>query len=200
MFAILTLLALLVYNVYDSRQLKKAKLLVKGEISQIEFSNSPQQLKISADDILLNGLMLKPRALYIVRARVLSRETYSFDKLAELSPIDLALGWEKMSDPEIYNSINIWQNQRWYYYNLQKSNLLLDEVRNYSSNNHIIPANKNVERVMLSVKKGDIIKLKGMLVDLVFPNNVNFTTSLIRDDSGAGSCEIIYVTAVEIEK
>src|SRR5438874_9533811 len=41
---------------------------------------------------------LKPRARYDITARILSREDYHFDLLADLVPEDLALGWGPRSE------------------------------------------------------------------------------------------------------
>ena len=45
----------------------------------------------------------------------------------------------------------------------------------------------------LNVRVGDVVKLDGMLVNLESPDVGTRTTSLRRDDTGAGACEIIYV-------
>ena len=47
---------------------------------------------------MLNGYQLIPLAAFSIRARVLGRENYHFDREADLSPLDLALGWGRMSD------------------------------------------------------------------------------------------------------
>ena len=47
------------------------------------------------------GYQIRPLAQFAVRARVLGREDYRMDKEADLSPIDLALGWKQMADPAV---------------------------------------------------------------------------------------------------
>ena len=56
-----------------------------------------------------------------------------------------------------------------------------------------MPANSAVWRKLSGLRIGDVVKLDGMLVNLQNPEVGTMTTSLRRDDSGAGACEIIYV-------
>ena len=59
---------------------------------------------------------LQALAEFVIEARVLARENYHFDAGAELSPVDLALGWGPMSDNTVLNQINIQQRNRFYYW------------------------------------------------------------------------------------
>ena len=55
---------------------------------------------------------LTPLATFQLRARVLGREDYSLDAGADLSPMDLALGWGPMSDEQVLEDIDIRQSGR----------------------------------------------------------------------------------------
>jgi hypothetical protein len=56
-----------------------------------------------------------------------------------------------------------------------------------------VPADSDVWRKLRKLRVGDVVKLEGMLVNLENPDVGTRTTSLTRDDTGAGACEIIYV-------
>src|ERR1700752_1515368 len=58
--------------------------------------------------------LLTPRASYDITARILSREDYRFDRLADLVPEDLALGWGPMSDNRVLRAFRITQGARFY--------------------------------------------------------------------------------------
>ena len=62
---------------------------------------------------------LTPRATYDIEARILSREDYRFDTLADLVPEDLALGWGPMSDNRILAAFDISQSVRFYTWHLR---------------------------------------------------------------------------------
>ena len=70
------------------------------------------------------------------------------------------------------------------------------------SNNHLIPANEAIAGDIRAIRTGDQIRLKGLLVDykVTSAGRDIFTrrTSLIRDDTGNGACEILYVTDVTV--
>jgi len=60
-------------------------ILVPERPSQVDLENSAI--------VTIDSYRLKPRADIQIRARVLSREDYSWGDEADLSPVDLALGW-----------------------------------------------------------------------------------------------------------
>ncbi|MBP7864414.1 MAG: hypothetical protein KA419_00580 [Acidobacteria bacterium] len=69
---------------------------------------------------------------------------------------------------------------------------------NQIANNHIIPANDAVSRVLEEIRTGDQVKVRGLLVDyrVRLPNGWGTrTTSTVRNDRG---CEIIYADAVVV--
>jgi hypothetical protein len=64
---------------------------------------------------------------------------------------------------------------------------------NQFSNNHIIPANVDIGRLIANSNVGDEIRIKGHLVNYKIDNGPPRTSSTIRTDTGNGACEIIYV-------
>jgi hypothetical protein len=47
--------------------------------------------------------------------------------------------------------------------------------------------------------KPTFLRLQGLLVDVDHPSGWRWRTSLSRDDTGGGSCEIVYLQEIEIE-
>ena len=66
-----------------------------------------------------NDFQLTQKASFEIRARVLSTEHYRWGTEAELSPIDLALGWGAMSDQSVLDRVEIPQGNRWYFFRYQ---------------------------------------------------------------------------------
>jgi hypothetical protein len=82
-------------------------------------ADDPQQTELtSGDKLQLGRWTLTVRAQYRVTARILSRERYHFDALADLIPEDLALGWGPMSDNRVLRTIDITQGNRFYYWRM----------------------------------------------------------------------------------
>ncbi|MEO8803794.1 MAG: hypothetical protein ABI304_06555 [Rudaea sp.] len=52
-------------------------------------------------------IAIKPLAKFSLSARVLSRADYRWDTPAQISPTDLALGWQRMSDSSILDKVDI---------------------------------------------------------------------------------------------
>jgi hypothetical protein len=142
---------------------------------------------------------LKVRAHYEVTARILGLERYRFDALAGLVPEDLALGWGPMSDNRILRSINISQSNRFYFWRADADvSLSRDAIIAHSANTHVIPENTLVARQLSHLRRGAVVKLTGDLVDGVRDDGASIKTSLVRTDTGAGSCELMLVREVAV--
>lgn len=69
------------------------------------------------------------------------------------------------------------------------------------SNNHILPDDLYVARVLSQVGIGDQIYLKGYLVDYHVDGREGLRkTSTTREDTGNGACEVIYLKEIRILK
>jgi hypothetical protein len=169
-------------------------------LTSYNFKDQPQQLKTNTEPFPFKGFNITPMATFVIRARVLSRQNYSNDFEAKLSPIDLALGWKRMADPGVYEKLNISQSGRWYRYSwAAQPPIPPKEIIESSGNMHMIPENQSVEDILRLVKKGDFVKIKGLLVKIAHNSGWRWESSLSREDSGAGSCEVVFVTEAEIE-
>jgi hypothetical protein len=62
-----------------------------------------------------------------------------------------------------------------------------------------VPANDDVKEKLLRVKKGEIVQLKGYLINVRHEDGWTWRSSLTRDDTGAGSCELMWVENVVVE-
>jgi len=143
---------------------------------------------------------IMPLAEFQLRARVLHTEPYWLDRGADLSPVDLALGWGRMSDQSVVDELSFWQGQRWYRYWARhaKFPLPLDEMSAHSANMHMIPASSQVKDVLRSVRSGKLIKLNGYLVEARGPDGSTWRSSLSRTDTGAGACELVWVDNISV--
>jgi len=162
----------------------------------------PLQTEISDGQVMtIDQYLLRPRARFQIRARVLSREDYNWDTEADLSPMDLALGWGVMSDQSVLDRIDIEQRSRWYFTRYDYPAPVPEQaiIRN-SGNMHMIPGRPWLESELKKIRRGDIVQLNGYLVDVDSESGWHWRTSLSRDDSGNGACEIVYLESVVIEE
>jgi hypothetical protein len=155
----------------------------------------PQQVKITDDrKVKMGAYTIHELAKFRIRARILSKTNYRMDREADLSPTDLALGWQKMSDLKVLEKISISQSGRWYYWRTPNFPIPRKEIETMSANMHLIPLNDAIEDKIDATQEGDIIEISGSLVK-VTSNSGNWTwkSSLTRNDTGDGACEIILV-------
>lgn len=136
-----------------------------------------------------------PLAGFSLEARVLRREDYRFDRSAAISPTDLALGWGRMAQEQHYKPLSISQSGRWYHYRWGPEGppLPLDEIISSSANMHMIPSDEKVAAALSRVRAGQTVRLQGWLVEVRGDDGWTWRSSLTRQDSGDGACEVIYV-------
>jgi hypothetical protein len=139
-----------------------------------------------------------PLATYHIEAVVLSRERYRFDRAADLAPIDLALGWGPMCVASVINDLKISQGGRFYEYSWHgEPPLEPQSIVCHSANTHCLPADDTVRRDLLAVGRHDWVEMEGYLVEVRSDEGGSWRSSLTRDDSGGGACEVMWVTKVQ---
>lgn len=146
----------------------------------------------------LGKFQLTPLAGIGIQARVLGREDYRLDAESAVSPTDLALGWGPMAKPENYGKLDISQGGRWYRYRWGAPGppLPVQQIVRSSANMHMIPADAAVAAALSRVRPGQDVRLQGWLVEVRRDDGWRWRSSLTREDSGEGACELIYVCAL----
>lgn len=184
-------------------------LIVAGIIFKAPFSDvtygpgvkapdEPEQSGTSAGAFFYKDIEIKPQAEFGVEAKVLAKKNYSFDSESIVSPVDLALGWGRMSDESILENINISQRKRFYYWQVDQFPIPRKEIEHHSANMHLIPANDEIARQIDRVKAGEIVRFNGFLVNLKRNNGWYWNSSMTRTDTGGGACELVWVEEFEI--
>ncbi len=104
-----------------------------------------------------------------------------------------------MSDEATLRKIDISQSSRWYRWSVHSpTSLSLKEIADSSANMHMIHTSKKIYDDMKRVRKGDIVYLKGKLVEVTDKNGGKWISSLSRTDSGGGACEVVFVESFKI--
>jgi hypothetical protein len=151
----------------------------------------------SLGDFKLASADLQPLAGFSVDARVLSRQDYDWGRESQLSPTDLALGWGHMRDDDVLARLDISQASRWYRYQWRgEPPLPPDEIARSSANMHLIPSDAATAAALHGVHVGSRVRINGWLVEATSPDGYRWRSSLTRDDTGAGACEVIYVCSL----
>lgn len=115
---------------------------------------------------------------------------------AQFSPVDFAVGWGDMTKSQIYSQVKVSQSNRWYRWHVDTPPIPLREIETHSANIHIIAANSQVAKQINAIKAGDLVYLKGALVEIERKDGWKWRSSLSREDTGAGACELMRVDQV----
>jgi len=150
---------------------------------------------------------LSPRATYRITGYAAETSRELLDRWDFVMPMDLALVWGPLADPEVLRHFKFHLSERYvsYWYDATTPPAVVGQIPSHVANNHLIPSDEEVARALKTIRVGDLVTLVGKLVDVEIRDGGGATvlrarTSLSRDDVGSGACEQIWVESVEVER
>lgn len=164
---------------------------------------NPIQNNIKVKEITIfdkkgNPVNISLFAEYKVYAGVKGVEKYWSDSASIVAPVDFILAWGNLNDVTLDKVIRYSQSKRWYFYKYSIDAPVDGEyISQHSANTHIIPKDDQILKKIKKIRKSDYILLEGYLATVHFESG-DWSSSNNRQDTGNGSCEILYVTNVEI--
>jgi hypothetical protein len=130
---------------------------------------------------------------------------------SQVEPIDVAVVTAPYNNPEVLDNFYTIMRDR-YAWMLPKHKDAVYPPKEHITNNHLLATNKEINRKIMRLKKGQQIVLKGHLVRITYPNGSVRTSSQSRSDEGyapvwnrstpgiaGGACEIMLVEAIKIK-
>ena len=164
----------------------------------ILVANEPEQSDVKPPKVWdVNGYHITALATYSIEAEVLSKARYYMGRECDLSPVDFALGWGRMSDQSLLDNLQISQSGRWYNYHWDGAPPAdPQEIVQHSANTHLLPATPAISAQLLAIKPGSIVKMKGYLISATASDGWTWVSSLSRYDTGNRSCEVMWVESV----
>lgn len=174
---------------------------------KIDVILEPGQNMIDKDTSLTvqvkNGeFMITLVAEYILSGIVVCKQRFSGGWAAELSPYDLTFGWGRITEDAVRKHISFSHSGRWYHYRYSGECPVSNQyIIEHTSNNHIVPATENICLAISTIRKNTPVLLRGYLIDIngTYKDDPYWWyTSRVRTDTGAHSCEVFYVTSVQI--
>jgi len=166
----------------------------------ILVANDPEQTNTTDSSFTFKQYTIQPLADFKIDARVLSTEHYYWDTGANLVPVDLALGWGRMSDSAVIKPLNISQSGRFYRYHYDiPAPIPPEEIVSHSANMHMIPSTQMIEKQLKNVRVGQVVHITGNLVEATdSQKHWTWRSSLTRYDSGNGACELVWVKSLYV--
>lgn len=193
--------------------------------NKINTSNDPIQINLENQKYIKaygeKGLYaLSPQAKYTLSGLVVTKNTNFWfrdvmrNQFDDICLMDLGIVWGDLANDKkkLYkhwkfkSHKTLGQSRRleWRTKPPHNTPWTLSYVSSHISHTHIIPANRNVMAGLLKIKRNDIVKLDGYLVDIYTDKSeLVARTSLSRTDTdptsrGSGACEDMYITQVQI--
>lgn len=164
----------------------------------IRQSETPEQTATFVSPWKEGEFEIRPLASYRIKARVLSKKRYYLQDTSHLAPFDLALGWGDMSDSAVLSHISVSQSGRWYEYFYDGTcPIPQSAIATQSANVHCLPADSRIRRELGHLRVNAFVELEGFLVEVQKDGaDQSWRGSLVRDDEGAGACEVFWITDV----
>ncbi|MDZ7714888.1 MAG: hypothetical protein U5J95_01625 [Balneolaceae bacterium] len=161
--------------------------------------NKPKQEKaFGVKDIQHKNYTVSPLAKFEMQARVLAKKAYYADKQSDILPYDVVFGWGPMSDERNLDHILIKQSNRDYKWEMTRPPIPEKQMKLYSANMHLIPANLMIKEKLGELREGHIVKIKGLLVKVSSDKGWEIKSSLSRIDSGSKANEVVWIESLEI--
>jgi hypothetical protein len=112
---------------------------------------------------------------------------------------DLCLVWGKNISSGVYRRMKFWNRDFTCMCEFPDQETAGLFSGNHLSNNHVLCADKELSRRILAARPGDQVYFKGYLASYSQPANQFFRgTSTVRDDTGNGACETVFITDFSI--
>lgn len=142
--------------------------------------------------------VVTPIAKFQVAGRVLGAQRYRGGREADLSPVDLAMGWGPMANPEVLSKVEISQSGRFYYWHVDAFPIPASDITRHSANMHLVPANEAVAKKLVAIDPGQQVRFKGYLLQVQADDGWRWHSSTSRNDTGGGACELVLVDTIEV--
>src|SRR3990172_1073649 len=152
-------------------------------------------------------IRLQPRATYKITGYAAETSRKLLDEWDFVVPLDVALVWGPIADPAVLSHLKFHLSKRYvsYWYDAGTPSFAVGKLPSHIANNHLIPATEDVADSLARIAIGDLVMLRGKLVDVDIQDAdgrqvFRARTSLSREDVGSGACEIIWVESAEVER
>ncbi len=174
-----------------------------GEPEQVLVANEAP-IQFEAKD---HHVRLQPRATYAITGYAAETSRKLLDRWDFVMPMDVALVWGPIAEPSVLSHLQFHLSERYvsYRYDGATPGAAVRALPSHVANNPLIPADERVAADLARIRIGDLVTLRGKLVDVDIHDSAGrqvfrARTSLSRDDVGSGACEILWVESVEDER
>ncbi len=172
----------------------------------------PEQVAVAGEPPITfekkgHEVLLTPRATYRITGYAVETSRHLLDEWDYVLPMDLALVWGPVAHPEVLRRMKFHLSGRYVSWWHDGGGPMVPQqlLEGHVANNHLVPATDEVARELSRIRVGDLVTLRGKLVDVEIRDRSGKVvhrsrTSLSRNDTGSGACEQVWVEAVDVER
>ncbi len=183
----------------------------RARVDPARAAAEPEQVAVEERPIVLerkgHDVTLRPRAAYRITGYAVETSRHLLDEWDAVLPMDLALAWGPVADPEVLRHMKFHLSRRYvsWWHDGTPGGPAMPVIQSHVANHHLVPAGEDVARDLGRIRVGDLVTLRGKLVDVEIADRAGKVvfrsrTSLTRDDVGSGACEQIWVEGVEVDR
>lgn len=159
----------------------------------------PVQTAVTIAAVQHDGFTLQPLAHFDVEGIVVGRQRYRLGREGDLSPYDIGLVWGIAAQPDLLRVITYRQSSRFLWWRFRgQLPVGEDEMNRAMANIHTVPKNRSIRRQLARLRPGQVARLQGYLLSITAPDGWHWNSSMTRDDTGHGACEVMLVESVEL--
>lgn len=125
-------------------------------IEKIAFPNS-----IETDNYIIT-----PRFEISGKVRVIAKNRYWFESMRHISPMDLLLSWDRMSDEDLLGRMLVKIDDRSYHVQMTKPPYQRGNIHEHLIMAHAIPATDAIVEKLNQIRRGQLISFSGYIVDI----------------------------------
>lgn len=145
------------------------------------------------------GATFTPQRKINGEVRVLKRKRYFFDTFSKYSPVDAMVGWNQLSDSRNLDYIYYNLGDRTYRLDLTRPPLPMNTIYEESDLWHFIPSSEEINQKLKALRDGEIVHVKGLLVDISNESDFTFKTNTELSTAKKKKGFIIWVEELKIK-
>lgn len=203
-FFIISIAVLAVSFFMKDRLPDSSEILDETRVAPLQSETTAGQFVARAGG---TAYLVNPRFDYELTGMVVSfHNSFAYNDYAHkewgdyLNIMDMCVLWGSNLDGNLYKKFKF-TNMNWTcFYKTGDDTAWHEFKQNEISNNHLLVEDQAITKLARTIGVGDQIDIKGYLVDYSAANGFNRKTSVTREDTGQGACEVVYLTDLKFLK
>jgi hypothetical protein len=155
----LIVVLIICYLLWEQRPVRYGPGIIaesRPDVAKIDFPNP-----IETDNFIIT-----PKFEIQATVRVIAKNRYWFEDMSHISPVDLLLSWNRMSDEDLLTRMLVKINDRSYSVQMTKPPYQRGNIHQHLMMAHTIPATEHIQSKLNSIRRGQLVSFSGYIVDI----------------------------------